>query len=361
MELTNAPSLLAVGTDLLITWTADVSTFASKRFTVLTSPTEDTFTVLLDFQHNNTAASIPPLWHRVTYFYLRLILPSSASQSSQCEFASSANIQHSGWPAPCGSGEYLKVLGTPWFDPQHPIINADNFLDFSYRPLRSNANNTVSCVPCGPGLDCSSTTDKPPAAGFHGGIVVDKGFWRVDWALDAATLAARCRNTNACERGGRCASEFKTGPLCEVCKVGYGMRAGVCVDCDRQDFLPVVIIGGLLVVVVTLLIVFRKVLHEFRAVWWSIGRIFKVLIDCAQIVGAMPGVLGNIDWPEELQGLFSILDFFSLDMTQYIGLACLDGKETNYYQKSGMMLIFVSTVLAAAFIAFRVSICRKQQ
>jgi len=255
----------------------------------------------------------------------------------------------------------LKVLGTPWFDPQHPIINADNFLDFSYRPLRSNANNTVSCVPCGPGLDCSSATDKPPAAGFHGGIVVDKGFWRVDWALDAATLAARCRNTNACERGGRCASEFKTGPLCEVCKVGYGMRAGVCVDCDRQDFLPVVIIGGLLVVVVTLLIVFRKVLHEFRAVWWSIGRIFKVLIDCAQIVGAMPGVLGNIDWPEELQGLFSILDFFSLDMTQYIGLACLDGKETNYYQKSGMMLIFVSIVLAAAFIAFRVSICRKQQ
>ena len=82
VELTNAPSLLAVGTDLLITWTADVSTFASKRFTVLTSPTEDTFTVLLDFQHNNTAASIPPLWHRVTYFYLRLILPSSASQSS---------------------------------------------------------------------------------------------------------------------------------------------------------------------------------------------------------------------------------------------------------------------------------------
>lgn len=388
VALSNANYLLAIGTDLLIIWTADdlsstsstttptttaPTSFGSQRFTVLAPPTNDTFTVVLDLKpNNNTAALIPPLWQRVTYFYVRLLAPPSTLP--HCEFASLASPQHTGWPAPCGSGEYLRVLGAPWFNPQQPVITVDHFLDFSYRPLRSD-DNTVTCLPCGLGLDCSQSSStlhnnanntgaplvKLPAVGFHGGVVVDQGFWRVDWASDASTVAARCRNANACGRGGRCTSALKTGPLCEVCHIGYGARAGTCVACDHQDLVPLAIVGGLIILVVAFLIIFRKTINELRAVWWSIGRILKVIIDCAQIVSAMPSVLGDIYWPDELRGLFAILDLASLDITQYIGLACVDGKETSYYQKSGMMLIFVLTVTALVFVLFRVSIYRKKK
>jgi hypothetical protein len=399
IHLSNAPTLLKAhgDTELLVIWTAQGKntgttstaprTVQSKRFSIVSTPTNETFNVAIDFQGNKTIPLIPPLWQRSSYFFVRLV------KRNTCEFTSAPTEEHSGWPAPCGSGEYLKVLRGAWFDHTRPVITAVDFLDFSYRPLRTD-DASVMCLECPRGLDCSQSsqqeilrsqeeaeqrklkqnqtnstgstgstgdTIKFPAAGFHGGIGVQKGYWRVDWSPDAENTASRCRNQTACVRGGRCLpGSHRTGPLCEVCQLEYGMRAGGCVPCNYQDYVPLIILGSIIFITLVVVTIFRKRLHELRNVWWSIGRIFKVIIDCSQITSAMPLVLGDIYWPDSLLGLFSIMDLSTLDFTQYIGLSCINGRETSYYQKSSMLLSFLVISVITAILAYRIMIWYKR-
>ena len=89
-------------------------------------PEGDTFSVVVVFNgtatnttagNNATLSSIQairmrPLWHRVTFFYVRLL-----ESGSGCQFASGVSEQHSEWPAPCQRDEYLSVLNRGWYVP----------------------------------------------------------------------------------------------------------------------------------------------------------------------------------------------------------------------------------------------------
>ena len=88
VKLKDASSLLKTA-DVLVAWTPSKNTelldmFHSRRYKVETPPTDNTFSIVVEFepQPNGTApnstlslqtSSMKPLWHRVTYFYVRLL------------------------------------------------------------------------------------------------------------------------------------------------------------------------------------------------------------------------------------------------------------------------------------------------
>ena len=237
-------------------------------------------------------------------------------------------------------------------------IKAHEFLNFIHQPIRADPE-TVVCKLCPEGLDCAqnpSATDpvaRTPAVGFHGGIVVKAGYWRVDWSPDADNLAVRCKNSTACAYGGRCLpGSHRAGPKCQTCELGYGMRIGGCLPCEHQNYTPLIVIFSLVVVVAIFMTIFRKQLVEMRFVWRDIGRIVKVVVDTMQIIASMPEVLGGITWPDELLILFSYMDLSSLDLTQFLGIACFGQREATYYARSGLLLGILSLVFLCAVAVY---------
>jgi hypothetical protein len=375
IEIKNAKSILKTN-NLLIYWTwawgTERTVDLSKRSTLikLTPPSEggdlgDTFYVHLEFQKDTKNAckgdlnsknkthwdGFCPLWERQTYYYARL-----SSSANKCDFTSKESKVHGRMLSPCPAGTYMRVLKNDiWFNKDINGLNvlnpdANSFLDFSFRPvdkgIEDTANRSTVCMPCNvnQGLECPKGS-----AGFHGGVIVKKGWWRVDFSSSSKFAAARCNKPSVCDAGGRCMEGLnRQGPLCEICEDGYALDGGECVSCEvYQDFGPLLIIFCIILLFGILILLFRHLLHKFRFLWRDILRISKVIIDTSQILAAMPVVLNGVYWPDEILRLFDYFSLASLDFTGIIGLRCVNGKALSYYAKASFLLacMFVVTVV----------------
>ena len=111
--------------------------------------------------------------------------------------------------------------------------SASEFSDFF-------AVDTVACVPCPPGGDCSGASLVDDADAATSGVVVTQvsvaaqpGFWASNAALDLTFY--ECPISAACLPGANgsrsvCAAGY-TGVLCSVCDDGYFEQFGSCVAC----------------------------------------------------------------------------------------------------------------------------------
>ena len=292
-----------------------------------------------------------PLWKRKTDYAVRFVDAQDSQTtvpSETCKFTSEKSEPHGRVILPCPAGAYMRVLKEDtWFDPtsaglnkiQYSDITADEFLDFTHRPDDHAATDMTACLSCSvnDGFECPKGS-----AGFHGGVNIKAGYWRVDFSNSSTFAAARCNHPDVCEAGGRCAPDNnRTGPLCELYDAGTGMKDGQCLDCEVPDFTPMAIFFGVVIIVALVVFLFRRKCYRLRYVWRDMVRITKVMIDSSQIVAAMPMVLDDIVWPDSLMRMFKFLDLASLDFTQYLGITCLNGHQLSYYSKATFLLLFM--------------------
>ena len=366
--------------DLSISWTwaagrARSVAFSkrSQRLRIISPIQDDEFHVELELEKDTTGAcnsdinastwdGFCPLWKRQTYFHAQLVKKQS---SRECQFTSKDSASHGRILLPCPAGTFMRVLvDDTWFDRNQAGlnqvnyfgINASLFMDFAYRPDDHLAKDMTACMPCNnKGLDCAKGS-----AGFHGGVQIRPGHWRVDFATSAKFAAARCRTPGVCDTGGRCSLQTKrTGPLCELCISGFALKGGKCVSCDEQDYTALGIAAGILVILIAVVAVFRKKIVALRFLWRDLIRIFKVLLDTSQILAAMPVVLDGIVWPDAILTMLRYCNLASLDITQYIGINCVGGQQVSYFFRATFLLSFVFLALVV-LLALHVALINRK-
>ena len=150
------------------------------------------------------------------------------------------------------------------------------------------------CLACPAGFSCNGTAS-----------IVLPGFWR---AANASMLATPCGSATQCPGGSGfgeslCAAGYK-GPLCQVCRRGFGTIGGQCLQCPPggvSGFLLFVVIGT--VVAAVILLVRTTSTYE-----WSnhnMGATFKVAFAYFQILYYV-GKLAA-DWSSQSSFFFAAL------------------------------------------------------
>ena len=198
------------------------------------------------------------------------------------------------------------------------------------------------CMICPKGTVCKGAV-------YHEQLVTQQGFSRVEWA-DPLHDAIRCPFEYACKGGlitsmpsSLCANGT-TGPLCAVCKPGYGYQFGRCEECTARNIgMQLLALAVVLILIILILFLARTTLKKYRAVWKDLFGAIKIAIDFLQISSAVPELI-TITWPPIYYKFLSYFDFVNADFLSLTGASCVSGVNFNL-KYFGMSLFPIVAVL----------------
>ena len=182
----------------------------------------------------------------------------------------------------------------------------------------------LTCAACPPGFTCNGTA-----------TTVNPGFWR---ARAADMFAIPCASTAQCPGGGGagarlCAPAYK-GPLCQVCRKGYGALGGECVPCPPgglSGFMLAVVVGGALVVVVALV----RATATFEFGNHGMGVTFKVAFAYFQILFYVGKLAAR--WSSQSSIFFAALVPVTLTPS-FVAVQC--AARASFYTGIGVVMAF---------------------
>ena len=208
-----------------------------------------------------------------------------------------------------------------------------------YASTPSAPNVTLVCSACPPGFTCNGTA-----------VVVNAGFWRASATQMETTV---CPSTKQCPGGEGagarlCAAAYK-GPLCQVCRKGYGALGGECVKCPPDGlsgFMLFVVVAAVLAIVVVL--VRATATFEFGDGMMSVT--FKVAFAYFQILFYVGKLAAR--WSSQSTIFFSALVPVTLTPS-FVAVQC--ASRTSFYTSIGVVMAFpaIAWVCIAAFYVAR--------
>jgi hypothetical protein len=200
-------------------------------------------------------------------------------------------------------------------------------------------NASLVCSACPPGFTCNGTA-----------VTVNAGFWRASTAQMATTPCGSPKQCPGGEGAGPalCGPAYK-GPLCQVCRKGYGALGGECVKCPPDGlsgFMLFVVVGAVAAVVV--LLVRATATFEFDE--GTMGVTFKVAFAYFQILFYVGKLAAR--WSSQSAIFFSALVPVTLTPS-FVAVQC--ASRTSFYTGIAVVMAFpaIAWVCIAAFYLAR--------
>ena len=211
---------------------------------------------------------------------------------------------------------------------------------------------TWMCATCPVGTLCDGPV-------FHSQMKTAPGFSRVDWAPSTLSDALRCPYPYACPGGPVTTAPSDLcvngtmGPLCTVCKPGYGYQFGECQPCTVQNIGVVLgIFSAVLVLLGFLAFLLRRKLRKYGHMWADFMGVIKMAVDFMQITSAVPDLI-NLSWPPIYYQFLSYFDFVNADLLSMTGASCVSGMNFN------LKYFGISMLPILAFVYGCIAYCQK--
>ena len=196
--------------------------------------------------------------------------------------------------------------------------------------------NQTGCSTCPYGLDCSLAASN--------NYTVLAGFWRakVDSTviLRCAGGASQCPAGNGGYGNQLCARGYK-GPLCSICKRGYGSIGGACLKCPDKGLNSFLL---LLLIIVTLTLVYILIKSTTRQEEknQTLGVTVKVLVSYMQVLYYVGKTSAH--WSNESSRFFQALIPVTLSPS-FLSIQC--ATNFGFYRNITLMMVLPLIIVVA--------------